>query len=66
MNIFYLKGSFTIHLEDHTIGNLLRMQLLQLPETLFSGKPQQKTKILYFYFQDISNPILLKIKLKSK
>eukprot|EP00003_Mantamonas_plastica_P023867 TRINITY_DN4357_c0_g1_i1.p1 TRINITY_DN4357_c0_g1~~TRINITY_DN4357_c0_g1_i1.p1 ORF type:complete len:132 (-),score=31.37 TRINITY_DN4357_c0_g1_i1:58-426(-) len=30
-------GTFTIRLEDHTIGNLIRMQLLLYPEVLFAG-----------------------------
>ena len=30
-------GTFTIYLEDHTIGNLLRLQVLQNQETKFAG-----------------------------
>ncbi|KAH3744418.1 DNA-directed RNA polymerases II, IV and V subunit 11 [Pelomyxa schiedti] len=30
-------GTFTIHKEDHTLGNLLRMQLVQDPQVLFAG-----------------------------
>jgi DNA-directed RNA polymerase II subunit RPB11 len=30
-------GSFTIHKEDHTLGNLIRMQLLQDRQVRFAG-----------------------------
>lgn len=30
-------GTFVIHKEDHTLGNLLRMQLLRDPKVLFAG-----------------------------
>jgi DNA-directed RNA polymerase II subunit RPB11 len=30
-------GTFTIHLEDHTVGNILRMQLLQDERVRFAG-----------------------------
>lgn len=30
-------GTFTIHLEDHTLGNIIRMQLLQDERVRFAG-----------------------------
>jgi DNA-directed RNA polymerase II subunit RPB11 len=30
-------GTFTINKEDHTVGNLLRMQILRSPDTKFAG-----------------------------
>eukprot|EP00245_Coleochaete_scutata_P007253 TRINITY_DN22401_c0_g1_i1.p1 TRINITY_DN22401_c0_g1~~TRINITY_DN22401_c0_g1_i1.p1 ORF type:complete len:119 (-),score=32.09 TRINITY_DN22401_c0_g1_i1:495-851(-) len=30
-------AKFTIHKEDHTVGNLIRMQLHEDPEVLFAG-----------------------------
>ena len=30
-------GTFVINKEDHTIGNLLRMQILRSPDTKFAG-----------------------------
>ena len=30
-------GTFRIHLEDHTLGNILRMQLLRDSRVLFAG-----------------------------
>ncbi|CAG9321420.1 unnamed protein product [Blepharisma stoltei] len=30
-------GTFTVHLEDHTLGNIIRMQLLQDDRVRFAG-----------------------------
>ncbi|KAF8819599.1 Dna-directed Rna polymerase II RPB11A, partial [Cardiosporidium cionae] len=34
---FRLCGSFTIYLEDHTLGNILKTQLLKDPDVMFVG-----------------------------
>ena len=49
-------GTFTFNKEDHTVGNLLRMQLLRDPTVKFAG---------YKYPHPLVHKILLKIQTTS-
>eukprot|EP00013_Stygamoeba_regulata_P015965 CAMPEP_0177687386 /NCGR_PEP_ID=MMETSP0447-20121125/34099_1 /TAXON_ID=0 /ORGANISM="Stygamoeba regulata, Strain BSH-02190019" /LENGTH=117 /DNA_ID=CAMNT_0019197621 /DNA_START=27 /DNA_END=377 /DNA_ORIENTATION=- len=53
-------ASFTIQKEDHTLGNILRMQLLKDPDVLFAGyrmpHPLDHSIVLKIQTNSQSNP----------